>query len=91
LYILYTGSATISQYSLNSSTGALGAAFGSYSLPLSPLAVTIDPSGAFAYVPNAGASTVSAFRIDPSSGNLTPVPGSPFPAGTGPVSVAVSK
>ena len=42
----------------------------------------------FVYVANAGSSTVSAYRIDPTSGALTSVPGSPFPAGTGPNSVA---
>ena len=41
----------------------------------------------FVYVTNAGSSsqssTISAFSIDPSTGKLTLVPGSPFPSGAG--------
>ncbi len=45
--------------------------------------------GGFVYVTNAGAKTVSAYAIDPSSGALTPVAGSPFAAGTVPSGIAV--
>jgi 6-phosphogluconolactonase len=34
--------------------------------------VAVDASGKFAYVVNRQANTVSMFRIDPSTGNLTP-------------------
>ena len=56
----------------------------------------MSPNGAFAYVVNEGPDNVSAYTIDPSTvpffdaGQLTPVAGSPFAAGTDPVSVAVS-
>jgi 6-phosphogluconolactonase (cycloisomerase 2 family) len=43
----------------------------------------------FAYVANYGPSYVSANRFDSTTGALTPVPGSPLPAGNHPVSVAV--
>ncbi|MGC2408266.1 MAG: beta-propeller fold lactonase family protein [Candidatus Cybelea sp.] len=54
-----------------------------------PLA--IDPTDKFVYVTNDGTSSnnVSAYTVDATSGALTPVVGSPFGAGTGPVGVAV--
>jgi hypothetical protein len=33
---------------------------------------------------------VSAYNINPSNGNLSPIVGEPFPAGTGPHGVAVA-
>src|SRR5437762_2088674 len=43
----------------------------------------------FAYVANQFSNNVSAFTINASTGALTPVAGSPFVAGTHPVSVTV--
>ena len=54
-----------------------------------PYTVAIDPTGKFAYVPNAGSNNVSAYTIDAASGALTPVKGSPFKAGIAPVSMTV--
>jgi len=51
--------------------------------------VVVDPSGRFAYVANANSNTISGYTIDASSGALTPLPGSPFAAGTFLASVAV--
>jgi len=53
----------------------------------------VNGTPGFLYVANsAGASlttgSILAFSIDPNTGSLTPVPGSPFPAGTEPNSVA---
>lgn len=42
----------------------------------------------FAYVTNSVSGNVSAFVIDPTTGALTPVPGSPFPSGAEPLSAA---
>src|SRR5438309_16606 len=42
----------------------------------------------FAYVTNAGSNDVSGYKINVSTGALTPMPGSPF-ASRGPFSVAV--
>jgi 6-phosphogluconolactonase (cycloisomerase 2 family) len=52
-----------------------------------PLAKVVLPK--YAYLPNPSTSTVSAFLVDADSGALSPVPGSPFAAGAGPISVAV--
>ena len=43
----------------------------------------------FAYVANFNSNNVSAYTIDPSTGALTAIAGSPFPAGSFPHSVAV--
>ena len=43
----------------------------------------------FVYVVNNGSNDVSAYRVDPASGALAPIAGSPFPAGNTPDSIAV--
>jgi probable HAF family extracellular repeat protein len=53
----------------------------------SPSAIAIDPSGRFAYVSNFGASKVSAFKIDQSTGELLSI--ASYPAGTDPDAVTV--
>jgi hypothetical protein len=49
----------------------------------------VDPGGKFAYVVN-NFGNVSGYTIDPSTGALTAIAGSPFPAGVAPVSVAIT-
>jgi 6-phosphogluconolactonase (cycloisomerase 2 family) len=55
----------------------------------------VDPSGHFVYVVNTDAATsendVSAFKIDQTTGTLTPVSGSPFQAGEWPRSIAIAR
>jgi DNA-binding beta-propeller fold protein YncE len=81
------GSGAVSAFSIGSN-GVLTPVPGSpFPAGSSPVSVTVDPTGKFAYVANFS-NTVSAFSIG-SNGALTPVPGSPFPAGLGPESVAV--
>jgi DNA-binding beta-propeller fold protein YncE len=48
----------------------------------------VDPCGKFAYVANFGGG-VSGYTINPTTGALTPIAGSPFAAGNGPNIVAV--
>jgi 6-phosphogluconolactonase (cycloisomerase 2 family) len=87
----------VSAYTINGSTGALreiaGSPFAAGSLPIS---VTVDPLGRFAYVVNTCRSAshcrfgnVSAYTINSSTGALRAVAGSPFPAGSAPLSVTV--
>jgi len=88
------GSNNVSAYTIDAATGALTLVAGSpFAAGTGPLSVTVDPSGKFAYVANSGffggASNVSAYTIDATSGALTPIAGSPFAAGTGPLSVTV--
>ncbi|MCC7327182.1 MAG: beta-propeller fold lactonase family protein [Burkholderiales bacterium] len=57
----------------------------------SPLAVVTDPGGRFVYTANLFSNNVSAFRIDPAGGGLTPIAGSPFPGnGTNAFGLATS-
>jgi 6-phosphogluconolactonase len=43
----------------------------------------------FAYVTNGGSNNVSAYTVDPTTGSLTTITGSPFAAGNLPVAIAV--
>ena len=84
LYIPNTGDASISAFSMGSS-GALtpisGSPFpsGGNGSVNGPLGIAADADGKFVYVCNAS-NDISVFSIG-SSGALTPVSGSPFPAG----------
>jgi DNA-binding beta-propeller fold protein YncE len=58
------------------------------SVGLDPMAMTVDPTKNFLYVVNHGSSTVSGFRINPSSGALSAL--NPATASTGASPVAVT-
>lgn len=51
-------------------------------------AVTVAPGGKFAYAANFRFDNISVYSIDPASGALTEIAGSPFAAGDGPRFVA---
>ncbi len=51
--------------------------------------VAADLSGRFVYVANQGGG-ITAYALDLVTGNLTAVTGSPFAAGTGPISVTTT-
>jgi len=82
-------------YRLNATTGALTpvpsnpVATGLHN----PISVAVNPTGTFAYVANQGygfaKGTISAYRINATTGALTEVPGSPFATGTRPAFVTV--
>ena len=89
LYVANAGSDNVSAYTIDASTGALA--------PLSPgpstiatgktptSVVVVTGASVIVYVANHGGSNdISAFYND-----LTPVPGSPFPAGGNPLSLAL--
>jgi 6-phosphogluconolactonase len=80
---------TISAFSVDPNTGSVASVPGSpFQGEAGQQALTSDPSGKFLYVANAlstqAASTnsISAFTIDPTTGALSPVAGSPFSTGT---------
>jgi 6-phosphogluconolactonase len=80
----------VAGFSIDCETGRLTPVPGSpFAAGSGPSAITIDPSGRYAYVSNSGSNNVSAFHIDENSGRLMPVSGSPFAAGSSPSSVAV--
>jgi 6-phosphogluconolactonase len=99
-YVVNESSADISVYSIDSTTGALSAidangALGtqaSIATGLTPYAVTIDPTGYFAYVANYGnvtnpAGTISEYAINQTSGALTSI--GTVTAGAGASSIAI--
>lgn len=91
---------TVAAFSVDSASGALTRLGASpYSVGTSPSGLVISPNGGFLYVANTGSSNVSAFavcdvivtsctNVNSPDGSLTPVSGSPFPAGGGPVAIA---
>jgi 6-phosphogluconolactonase len=88
LFHVDTGNNTATQMTLdltnNSTHSYLDYATGS-----APVWVSGDPNAKFIYTANSGSNDVSAFSTDLISGTLTPVVGSPFPAGLQPSSVIV--
>ncbi len=84
LYVALSNAAGIAAFSVDSASGALTAIPGSpYMTAASQFTqtyrLTIDPSGKFLYAFNLNGRTVSAFTIDPISGALSAISGSPFP------------
>jgi len=79
---------TVSVFKVSPSNGALTLIPGSPFLTggdggardVGPQTITSATLGtqSFLYAANAGSGTISAFAIDPRTGNLTAVPGSPF-------------
>jgi 6-phosphogluconolactonase (cycloisomerase 2 family) len=85
-YVTNAADNTLTSYSVDASTGALAVIGTPTPTGLSPHAVLGAEFGLkrYVYVGNEGSNDVSAFAVDTATGVLTPVPGSPFPAGTDP-------
>ena len=94
IYALNSGDHTISGYSFDFNTGIATPISGS------PFPAGTASSGLVSYAPNGAAMTpnvlyvadqpansIRVFSINPATGQLTPLPGSPFPAGGGPVAL----
>jgi 6-phosphogluconolactonase (cycloisomerase 2 family) len=93
-YVTNEMSSDVSGYTIDPTTGALTAISGSPFLSggsgSRPFSIAVGPTGKFAYVANNSPGNVSAYTINPTTGALTPISGSPFPAGgAGSFSVAV--
>lgn len=83
LYVANAGSSTVSAFSVGAD-GSLKAIAGSpFATGQTPYVDKIDDSGSFLYVTNRDTNNVSAFRIDPGSGILSEIAGSPFAADVG--------
>jgi 6-phosphogluconolactonase len=81
LYFANSGGNSVTGYSINATTGAVTAiASARVTTNFAPNGLAIDPSGAFLYVSTAfgNSGDVEGFSINPASGALTPLPGSPF-------------
>jgi len=86
----YTGTTTTA-FTVDTATGAL-ALNGTATAGTNPNAVTVATVGSnkYAYVPNFGSNTVSAYAVSGLDGTLTALSGSPVAAGTNPYSVTVA-
>jgi 6-phosphogluconolactonase len=87
-------STAVYAYIIDATSGALTAVPGSpFPAGENPVSAAVDVSGRFLFVANnadsANGNSVSAFSIDPSTGVLTAIPGSPFAASPFPLFVAV--
>jgi 6-phosphogluconolactonase len=99
LYVANNFANSVTAFSINSSGALSLLGVAPYAVGLAPSGIGIVPAGGFLYVANTGSNTVSAFAIcdkvvtscaNPNTpdGTLTPVPGSPFSTGLGPISIA---
>jgi 6-phosphogluconolactonase (cycloisomerase 2 family) len=96
LYVTNETTDNVSAFSINSSSGALteiaGSPFNIETNPTGPetgpIAVSVDPSGRFAYVANS-TDTLSGYSVDSTTGALSLLTGSPFATGDNPSSVTV--
>ncbi|HEX7249041.1 MAG TPA: beta-propeller fold lactonase family protein, partial [Burkholderiales bacterium] len=81
----------ISVFDIDANTGLLSLN-GDTPLPTNsgPRSLVVDPSGKFVYVTLSSIDKVAAFRIDPTSGALTQVNGSPFDTGLTPLGVVAT-
>jgi 6-phosphogluconolactonase len=73
-----------------SSSGALTEVGQRMPTGTTPTLIVMDKAGQFLYVANAGSRDISVFSIDPGTGMLTAVAGSPFPIGAGALNMQVS-
>jgi 6-phosphogluconolactonase (cycloisomerase 2 family) len=95
LYVVNRGDETISAYNINPSDGSLAVVSGSpFRGPVravNPMYVAVAPSGKYLYVTNsAQPGAVTGFSIDPQSGALRLVAGSPFEGVNSPEALAFS-
>ena len=96
LYATGEGNNTVQAFTIDASgtlTPVAGSPFSTGPSGINPMDMVTDPDGRFLYVANFIGGTggsISAFTVDPNSGALTPMAGSPFPAGQGPVSIVIS-
>ena len=94
LYVANANDNVVAAFTINSSgqlANITGSPFGTGSFPVQ---LAVDPSGKFLYVSNFEDATgsISAYTIDPSTGALTQVPGSPYATlvNGGPAGLAVA-
>lgn len=87
LYVNNYDAETISAFSIDQTSGALTEIGSPVSIQAAAgqnFQLAIDPTGSYLYVANAGGKgNIPAFSIDPSTGALTPLAGSPFAMGSG--------
>jgi 6-phosphogluconolactonase len=97
LYTANVQDGTISAFTANDNTGVLTPVTGSpYAAGTSVAGLAAAPyttsNGTFfLYASDPQAKTVSAYTINGNTGALSPIPGSPFPAGSAPMLLTVAR
>jgi 6-phosphogluconolactonase len=96
LYASGQGNNTIQAFTIGADgtlTPVAGSPFSTGPSRINPMGMVADPDGRFLYVANftgGVGGSISAFTVDTNTGALTPITGSPFPAGIGPMSMVIS-
>ena len=81
LYVANFGSSTVGAYAIDQATGVPSSASGGTTVLAGPTCVTIDPAlGLYLYTSNNTDNSVSGTQLDPHTGALRPVQGTPFSA-----------
>ncbi len=92
LYVANSGSDSLSTYFIDPDSGALIAP-STIATGKSPASIVVDNNGIVFVANHGGSNDISAFTLLasdlPNQFNLTPLPGSPFPAGGSPLSLAL--
>jgi 6-phosphogluconolactonase (cycloisomerase 2 family) len=78
-FVADVGANSVSSFAISS--GVLTQAAGPVPTGQHPFQVAVDPSGRFVYVVNKLDNNIAAFSVDTTTGALTPLANSPFPAG----------
>jgi 6-phosphogluconolactonase (cycloisomerase 2 family) len=102
LYSLDSAANQADVFAIGSGGRSLSEMSGSpYAVPFNPYSLAVHPSGNFLYIVNENQffqpslspsqydGSISAFAINPGTGALTQIPGSPFAAGINPTSIVV--
>jgi 6-phosphogluconolactonase len=77
---------TLSTFQINN--GSLSPLSADVATGQHPFGMAFDPQGSFLYVANKVDNTISGFSVNPTTGVLSPLPNSPFPASaSGPVGI----
>jgi 6-phosphogluconolactonase (cycloisomerase 2 family) len=93
IYVTNSLDSSVSSYAIDlatgTPTGAVGiSGAGSNATDTEPVAIAIDAAlGRFVYTANYLGNSVSGFRLDPTSGALTPTQATPYPTGAKPAAV----
>ena len=87
-YVANAGDNTVTEYSIDPTSGALAAVGIPVATGLTPYAIAGSPDKRHVYVVNQGTNNISAYAVDATSGALTQIAGSPFAAGNDPQALA---
>jgi 6-phosphogluconolactonase (cycloisomerase 2 family) len=92
MYVINYNANTVEGFAIDEATGSPSAAAGAYQTALGtgPTCAAIDPAlGVYFYASNSLDNTISAERLDPSTGGLGGVSNSPFSGSGQPTCIAV--